>query len=152
MRILVFSDSHGSSRCIKEALTMHPEARAVIHLGDGERDIEPSRSLIGDKKFVAVCGNCDFYSSLPEEALEEIAGVKIFCCHGHRYGVKYTETPAVERARALGARILLYGHTHIPVTRYEDGFYIMNPGSAREGKYGIIDITPSGIICNPTEL
>lgn len=150
MRILVFSDSHGSSSCIRTALAMHPEARAVIHLGDGENDIYPA--MLRDKKLVAVCGNCDFCSSLPEEALEEFAGVKIFCTHGHKYGVKYTETPAIERAKTLGARILLYGHTHIPVTRYEDGFYLMNPGSAREGKYGIIDITPDGIICNPTEL
>ena len=39
MRIIVFSDSHGGAHCIAEALMMHPEAQAVIHLGDGERDM-----------------------------------------------------------------------------------------------------------------
>ena len=46
--------------------------------------------------------------------------------------------------------ILLHGHTHIPETVYRDGLYIMNPGSLRGsyGSYGIIDITPQGIVTN----
>ena len=39
MRILVFSDSHGNSRCMSEALYSNPNAEMIIHLGDGERDL-----------------------------------------------------------------------------------------------------------------
>ena len=76
----------------------------------------------------------------------------ILCTHGHRYGVKSSDGALVERALKVNARILLYGHTHEPVTRYEDGLYIMNPGSARQGRYGMIDITPNGIACILCEL
>ena len=40
MRILVFSDSHGSTWRMRDALLDHPEADMIIHLGDGERDVE----------------------------------------------------------------------------------------------------------------
>ena len=152
MRIIVFSDSHGGARCIAEALMMHPEAQAVIHLGDGERDMAALGSLLEGKRLIAVSGNCDLYSDLPAEALEDIGGVRILCTHGHRYGVKSSDGALVERALKVNARILLYGHTHEPVTRYEDGLYIMIPGSARQGRYGMIDITPNGIACILCEL
>lgn len=152
MRILVFSDSHGSTRCIADALMLHPEAQAVIHLGDGERDLAPLGSLLAGKCLTAVCGNCDICSALPEEALEDFGGVRILCTHGHRYAVKSSDGALIEHALRVNARILLYGHTHNPVTRYEDGLYIMNPGSARQGRYGMIDITTGGIACILAEL
>lgn len=74
MRIIVFSDSHGGARCIAEALMMHPEAQAVIHLGDGERDMAAPGSPLEGKRLIAVSGNCDLYSDLPAEALEDIGG------------------------------------------------------------------------------
>ena len=60
-------------------------------------------------------------------------------------------------ARKNGADILLYGHTHIAFTDYDDGLYIMNPGSCgrpREGlpSYGIIDITKAGVAMHTAEI
>ncbi len=146
MRILVFSDSHGSSRCIREALFLHRDASAVIHLGDGERDMNGLDDLLCGKRVVQVCGNCDFASLLPRNELLTIGGEKIFCSHGHTELVKHGTQTLLEKARSLGARIALYGHTHESVTDYCDGLYVMNPGSARYGEYGAIDITPSGIM------
>lgn len=146
MRILVFSDSHGSSRCIKEALYLHGDADAVIHLGDGERDMSSLDGLLEGKRVIQVCGNCDFASMLPVNELVTLGGVKIFCSHGHTELVKHGPGAFYAKARSLGARIALYGHTHESVTDYSDGLYVMNPGSARYGEYGAIDITPSGIM------
>lgn len=146
MRILVFSDSHGSTACMREALLDHPEADMIIHLGDGERDLEKLSELIGSRRVVQVCGNCDFYSLLPANEIIDVAGVRIFCSHGHTELVKHGTQTFVEKARSLGARIALYGHTHQTVTSYDDGLYIMNPGSIRAGEYGVADITPSGIM------
>ena len=146
MRILVFSDSHGSRRCIREALFTHSDACAVIHLGDGERDMNSLGDLLEGKKVIQVCGNCDFASLLPNNELVTLGGVKIFCSHGHTELVKHGTQLLYEKARSLGARIALYGHTHESVTDYSDGLYVMNPGSARMGEYGAIDITPSGIM------
>ena len=62
MRILVFSDSHGSTYRMREAISLHTEADIIIHLGDGERDIDLLKEEIGNRKVVQVCGNCDIYS------------------------------------------------------------------------------------------
>lgn len=146
MRILVFSDSHGSSRCIEEALLIHQDASAVIHLGDGERDMSRVEDLLEGKKVIQVCGNCDFASLLPCNEIVTLGGVKIFCSHGHTELVKHGTGALRSKARSLGAHIALYGHTHESVTDYDEGLYVMNPGSARVGEYGAIDITPSGIM------
>lgn len=146
MRIIVFSDSHGSTACMREALLDHPEADMIIHLGDGERDLEKLSEFVGGRRVVQVCGNCDFYSLLPVNEIVDAAGTRIFCSHGHVEFVKHGTQAFVEKAKSLGARIALYGHTHQTVTNYDDGLYIMNPGSIRAGEYGVIDITPSGIM------
>ena len=146
MRILVFSDSHGSTGCMREALLAHDEADMVIHLGDGERDIGRLEDLIAGRRLVQVCGNCDFYSLLPANEIVDVVGARIFCSHGHTELVKHGTQAFVKKAKLLGARIALYGHTHESVTSYDDGLHIMNPGSIRAGEYGVIDITPSGIM------
>lgn len=146
MRILVFSDSHGSDRTLRDALILHKDAKIIIHLGDGERDFELLEREISGRQLVQVCGNCDFYSLLPNNEIVYADGVKIFCSHGHTELVKHGTQAFVEKAKSIGARIALYGHTHKSVTAYDDGLHIMNPGCARNGEYGVIDITPSGIM------
>ena len=90
-------------------------------------------------------------------SLADFAGKKIFLTHGADLGVKYSIGPAVSEARKFGADILLYGHTHIAYVGYEDGLYIMNPGSCarpRKGapSYGVIDITKAGIHMHTVEI
>jgi len=146
MRIIVFSDSHGSTGCMQAALLDHPEADMIIHLGDGEKDLEKLSHLTAGKKIIQVCGNCDLYSFLPANEIVDVAGVRIFCTHGHTELVKHGTEQLVEKAKSLNASVALYGHTHQTVTWYDDGLYVLNPGSIRGGEYGMIDITPSGIM------
>lgn len=51
-------------------------------------------------------------------------------------------------AKERGADVLLYGHTHVPMTDYEDGLYILNPGSLRSGTYGVVDLSGAGVVLN----
>ncbi|MBQ2842089.1 MAG: YfcE family phosphodiesterase [Clostridia bacterium] len=146
MRILVFSDSHGSTYKMRTAIMNHPEADMIIHLGDGERDFTALGEEIADRKTVQVCGNCDFYSMLPDNEFINAAGKKILCTHGHSELVKHGTGALIAKARHMGAHIVLYGHTHQSVTDYDDGLYIMNPGSIQNGEYGAVDITPNGIM------
>lgn len=146
MRILVFSDSHGSDKTLCDAMLLHKDAEMIIHLGDGERDFEALEFAVKGRRLVQVCGNCDFYSLLPCNEFIDAAGVRIFCSHGHTELVKHGTQAFIQKAKNAGARIALYGHTHQSVTAYDDGLYIMNPGCARNGEYGVIDITPSGIM------
>ena len=50
--------------------------------------------------------------------------------------------------------MLLYGHTHNAFTDYEEGLYMMNPGSLNgwQATYGTLDITPQGIVTNIVKL
>ena len=104
--------------------------------------------------FLAVRGNCDMASSLPPVGKYEAQGVRIFYTHGHLYGVKSGQYTIVCAAREKKAQVLLYGHTHQAFTGYEDGLYMMNPGSLNswEPTYGTLDITPQGIVTNVVKL
>lgn len=151
MRIVVISDSHKRTGVIDKILAAQPEAKYVFFLGDNVADIEDFEYLYPDKIFYTVCGNCDFGSILPCVGVEIINGTKILYTHGHTFNVKYGIQRLAEAARQNGCHIALYGHTHISKILYEDGLYIVNPGSCsspRESKasYAVIDITDKGIL------
>ncbi len=143
MRVLVLSDSHGDVYKLRRAIDSQPTARLIAFLGDGEYDIDSVECRV---PVIKVRGNCDFGSSLPLNFTDEVCGKKIYCTHGFRENVKYTTENLISAAKSHGAHIALYGHTHVPVTSYEDGLYLVNPGSVREGSFAVIDITDSGIM------
>lgn len=150
MRLLIISDSHGSG-IVDRIINIEKDAKHIFFLGDVLGDIEDLKYEYSDRIFHIVPGNCDFYSQLSPVDLVDIEGVKIFYTHGHLHGVKYTTVNLLEAAKNCGADIALFGHTHIPVTEYEDGVHIVNPGSCsrpRDGgaTYAVIDLLPSGIL------
>ena len=152
MRIVVISDSHKNTRVIDKILGSQPDAKYVFFLGDNITDIEDFEFIYPDKRFFSVSGNCDYFSTAPTVGVEIIEGVKILYTHGHTFGVKYGVERLKEAAKKNASKIVLYGHTHISQTLYEDGVYIVNPGSCsnpRDGiipTYAVIDITDKGII------
>ena len=150
MKLLVFSDSHGMPLYMREALERHRTADAVIFLGDGMRDFEAMRALFPEMAFYAVRGNCDFGSDAPVKMVLDLGGARIFCTHGHAYNVKYGLYSAVCAAREEKANLLLFGHTHEPLETYDDGLYILNPGSVSTypASYGIVELSSAGIVTN----
>lgn len=154
MRILVVSDSHGDYYAFKRAVMAQPNAEVIIFLGDGEDQVDKIKIEFPDRMVIAVKGNCDFGSTKPTREIITLEGKKILATHGHIYSVKYGYTSAYEAAREENADILLFGHTHLAYTNYEDGLYVMNPGSisGSYGSYGWIDITDSGILTNIVKL
>ena len=91
------------------------------------------------------------FSSYPNTAVQKIGGVNIFMTHGHTLGVKSSTENLKKAAEQSDCKIALYGHTHIPDIKYEDGLYIVNPGScarSRDGgnSYAAIDIRDNGIL------
>lgn len=151
MRITVISDSHRRSSVIERILSSEPESGHVFFLGDITADIEDYELLYPEKRFHIVSGNCDFYSKYPSADMAEVGGIKIYYTHGHTLGVKYGTDNLKKSALAAGCRIALYGHTHISKISYEEGLYIVNPGSCsspRDGaaSYAVIDIEANGIM------
>lgn len=150
MRILVVSDTHRDAYSLREALLRQKSAEVVIHLGDGEAETEEMKYQFPEKMFLQVRGNCDWGSRLPTVGEITLEGKRIFYTHGYIYNVKYGLYEVTAAARIRKANILLFGHTHHAMANYEDGLYIMNPGtlSGTGGTYGIIDITKAGIVTN----
>ena len=85
---------------------------AVFHLGDCERDTQRLEKEFPDLPLYRVCGNCDREPVNPEVLQCTLDGVKFFCTHGDRYGVKYTLDALLNAAYFAGADIVLFGHTH----------------------------------------
>lgn len=150
MRILVVSDTHRDGYSLQKAILEQPKAEVVIHLGDGEEEASRMKAEFPEKMFLQVRGNCDWGSTLPNEGLQTVDGKTIFYTHGNFYNVKYGMYEIKSAARSKKADILLFGHTHESLAYYEDGLYIMNPGSLNgaRGTYGTLDITPAGIAMN----
>lgn len=150
MKILVLSDSHRDYISCEAAIRKHPEVSYIIHLGDGEEDLDRIYDTIGSKPIIRVKGNCSLYSSTIAEQLNIILdGVKIYICHGHAENVKTSLTRLVSRAFAENCNLALYGHTHIQSHEYYEyeNLHVFNPGSIRGGCYGIIDISNGKITC-----
>lgn len=147
MRILVLSDSHRRKNSCLQAIKNQPGADIVVFLGDGEYDFDSCRNLIKAPQVYAVCGNCDFYSALPESQIIEANGTRIYITHGYKEMVKSGTQKLYEAVKQYDCTVGLYGHTHIQKYEYVDGIHLYCPGSLANDEYGVIDITDNGIMC-----
>lgn len=148
MRILVLSDSHRSNFNLFTAITEEPTAEVVYFLGDGVNEFEEAKYVYGkEQAFIGVRGNCDLSSFLPDRDIRVICGKKILATHGYVQNVKFGLTDLQLEAVSENCDIVLFGHTHKPESIYKDGIYYFNPGSLRDGCYGVVDITSNGVIC-----
>lgn len=151
MKILVVSDTHKDFAVLKSIIDSNRDADMLIHLGDGEQEFASVRELYPMMPMVYVAGNCDLGNHERSHAAT-VGGCKIFCCHGHMYGVHNGLELLAETAKLNGCRIALYGHTHVFRTEEVAGVKIMNPGSPHSPRggnkptYGIIDLDGSGKI------
>ena len=136
-KIIVISDSHGNAKGISELLPLIAENDFVIHLGDGGADMREVRGLYPEKVY-ACSGNCDFFSPLPDDGEIEVEGVKIYFCHGHKYGVKSELLSLALEAKRRDCDIALYGHTHVANITELERVTLINPGALRHsvGKGG----------------
>jgi putative phosphoesterase len=140
MKILVISDSHGAENTFIDVLEKQKDADALFFLGDGERDFDAARYYMGKMRIYAVKGNCDMFSSLNDEDLEILDGKRIFYTHGHKFSVKSGYDYILAKGKSLSADIVLFGHTHIPLSEERENVLLFNPGSLNNGSYGIIEI------------
>ena len=147
MRILVCSDSHGRRNRLVLALDQQSGAEVLVFLGDGAADAAFFPQEPGKRAYL-VRGNCDGPScELPLWEEFAILGKKVLCTHGHYPQVKFGLEGLLRAGRERGTDLLLFGHTHEPLTLYEDGLTLFNPGSIHDGNYGFVDITSAGVVC-----
>ena len=144
MKILVFSDSHRSLSGMYAAIDLHrPEQ--VIHLGDMMADAEEVAKHYPTTPFCLVPGNCDgWVVTVPVKKQITLGGKSILLSHGHRWGVKSGYERAIDDARAVGADVLLFGHTHRPLVDMRGKTLFLNPGSIGDYAhpfYGVLTLS-----------
>ena len=158
MKYVVMSDSHRDFEAMNELVGMqYDSTNAFIFLGDGEREYDDIKMLYDKGIYYGVRGNCDMGSMSKGTDVIILNGVKVMITHGDQYNVKYGIETAKTAARAAKCKVLLFGHTHEPMLDYEDGLYIMNPGSlhrSSNGKktYGVLEIKNGQILTNIASL
>lgn len=98
---------------------------AIIHAGDVVSD-ELQRRLAGIAPLFAVLGNNDRELSLPQrlELCWEDVPLAVVHDSGARDG-----RPARLRRWFPNARVVVFGHSHIPLNECHDGLLLFNPGS-----------------------
>lgn len=134
MRIGLISDTHGKLR--NEVFDHFNGVDRILHAGD----IGPAALLVQLEAIApvtAVYGNTDRFDvreRVTELAELELGGVQVAVIHGHQLG---SPDPVGLRAALPDADIIVYGHTHKPLVRQEDGALVINPGSAGAPRFGL---------------
>ena len=94
--IILVSDSHRQTECLKEIREMYPNAYAYLHAGDSEL---PKQLTEG---YACVQGNCDYYGDYETELICEVEDHRILLVHGHHdigYGSLFGSSTTCKRAR-----------------------------------------------------
>lgn len=129
MRAVVLSDSHGNVEACEKAIESMGDIDMIIHLGDIARDVDYIEAVYDFVKVCSVVGNNDFLRRGNSEAVIDFDGHRIFICHGHTLSVSSGTQRLEDAAKRQGCEAALFGHTHVPVLKEEDGIMVLNPGS-----------------------
>ncbi len=165
MKILVFSDIHGNTLRMTDAIRTHLKhggVDRVFFLGDGLDDANAIMKKFPDIPYDAVSGNCDeFFLSysdrefLVTEKLVTAGGIRFLLAHGHKLFVKTQHQFAANYAIQKKADVLLYGHTHQREDVTIDGdngghVRMINPGacdSHYDASYAVLHIEDKQLVC-----
>jgi uncharacterized protein len=158
MKIVVLSDTHLPKRKKGLPTRLLEELKNVdliIHAGDWQT-IEVYKELQNYAKVEGVYGNVDdeeIIELLPEKLILEFGEFKIGITHGHGKG-RTTEKRAISAFEGEKVDCIIFGHSHIPVKRFDHDVLIFNPGSPTDKRkqkmysFGIIHISDK-IVAEP---
>lgn len=153
MKICVISDTHGQTTSLKAWINEN-EANidAFWFLGDYAKDLFVLKRATS-REIVAVRGNCDMNSNLPEELILEMFGKKIMLTHGHKYSVKNQLNSLFYKAKTESIDLVCFGHTHCAFNEETEGVILFNPGSPTSPRgpfkrsVGIVNVNQDIISC-----
>ncbi|HPA62882.1 MAG TPA: YfcE family phosphodiesterase [Spirochaetota bacterium] len=138
MKVVIISDSHGNKKSF-ERIIAESLPDILIFCGDGFSDIPSDFS----GKLYAVRGNTDNVYADNEISIC-VSNMNIFITHGEGYSVKSGLDHIRLRAKALGADVVFFGHTHEQVYLNSGGIRLINPGSVFYGYYAVWNNFPDG--------
>ena len=121
------SDTHGDTGNYTRLLELTKDADMYAHLGDYVRDGQELGRLSLKPAFI-IKGNGAFSGGELEEIVS-LGGVRVLLTHGHKYRVKSSLMQLMYRAAELECGAAVYGHTHISDITYQNGIYLICPGT-----------------------
>ena len=129
-RYLLFSDTHGRNAVIAYVLKTFGPFDGAVFCGDGEGLENVLQSMPGcPAELFMVAGNCDYYTTLNEDAVFPLGSHKVFLTHGHKYALRRNLSALASFAEKNGCDLCFFGHTHIPADETINGIRLINPGS-----------------------
>ncbi|HON89748.1 MAG TPA: YfcE family phosphodiesterase [Spirochaetia bacterium] len=127
---LIISDTHGQIEYFEKAINFCKNTvSAIIHCGDGVRDIAAITQKHTIPQCYSVRGNMDAHSNAPLVATLRVDNKKILILHGHTINFETILDDITVIAHKEKASAVIFGHTHIPLYKKRDGVLIINPGS-----------------------
>lgn len=130
MKIIAFSDSHGSLDNLIKVAEANPDAELFLHLGDCTGEFFDFKSIYGDKYICeGISGNCDFDDFTTSYKILMAKKKKILITHGHNLLVNHTLDELKSLMIKQDIDIAFFGHTHIPLIEPFGRRLIINPGS-----------------------
>lgn len=143
MKVVILSDTHGSTQAVERVFAEQPDAALYLHAGDVLRDADYLATLVGAElnageddetmspRVVGVPGNTDWPDgNQPLARVVCAAGHRILLAHGHSFGVQYTTKFFADAAAESNCDIAVYGHTHVVDVSPGTPITVLNPGSA----------------------
>jgi putative phosphoesterase len=128
-RVGLISDTHGLLR--PEAVAFLEGCDRIVHAGDvGDEGILVALEKIAP--LTAVRGNIDrddWAQALPHDAWVLVEGLYVYVVHDL---ADLTLSP-----HAAGIRVVVSGHSHVPLVRERDGVWFVNPGSSGPRRFSL---------------
>ncbi|NGM82584.1 metallophosphoesterase family protein [Paenibacillus sp. 7124] len=134
MKVGIVSDTHlGRMVKLPKALTEGlAGVELILHLGDWV-DLAVYDELSALAPVDGIAGNNDgteIVRRFGERKILTLAGAQIGMVHGHRpYTGKGTDSNALRAFAGESLDCILFGHSHQPLMRSENGVLLFNPGS-----------------------
>jgi putative phosphoesterase len=157
----VLSDTHDNLTRVREAVRLFNDAGCdlVVHAGDfvAPFTVDELRNLRAPVK--AVYGNCDGERAgllRAFEGLGEIGPAPLIFNHAGRSLLVCHLDSAIERHLATKSfDIIIFGHTHRPLTEIREGTLLVNPGEAGgwlRGRSTVALVDPAALTAEIVEL
>jgi uncharacterized protein len=154
-RIAVVADTHSRPHHALTERLAELRPAAIFHAGD-IGDLAVLDQLAEHAPVYAVRGNIDVHApDLPDLATIDVrrgsgGGFRVLLVHIGVAGARLRADVA-RKARALGADLVVCGHSHVPFIGVDRGLTVLNPGSAGPRRFTLpivfatIEVTPDGL-------
>jgi uncharacterized protein len=133
MRIIILSDTHIPARGKKlpqKLIDACETADFIVHAGDWQT-MDVYHELAAYAPTDGVCGNVDPWEiadSFGHKKILALDNLKVGIVHGDGSS-KTTEQRAMDAFKDQAVDIIVFGHSHIPLMREQNGVTLFNPGS-----------------------